>query len=160
MSEQIYLTKRGMKKLQEQCKGIDDEIRIVHMEMSEISKLDINVRDSSEYSQLSIKATRELPEKRAKILQMLRSAAVIEDTKEYNDFIGDKVILGSKVTVMFDDELDTYIIVGHDEGDYSSGTVSANAPIIQAILGKAVGETLKFNDFKVKIASVEKHIFA
>ena len=57
---------------------------------------------------------------------------------------GDRVIFGSKVTIinMDTDETVTYRIVGDDEADVKSGKISYQSPIARALISKEIGDVV------------------
>jgi transcription elongation factor GreA len=58
----------------------------------------------------------------------------------------DRVGLGSSVTVLDldKDEKITYKLVTSEEADVANGCISTTSPIGRALLGKQVGDTVKF----------------
>ena len=68
---------------------------------------------------------------------MLRNAVIIDETAAPSGVVG----LGSKVTVDFDGDEETYTIVGAIEAKPTAGLISNESPIGQALLGKRVGQT-------------------
>jgi transcription elongation GreA/GreB family factor len=66
-----------------------------------------------------------------------------------------EVHFGSTVTIEREDgRRQTYRIVGEDEADPSKGTLSYVSPVAQALLGKAVGETVEAGAGEVTIADI------
>ena len=73
----------------------------------------------------------------------LRRAQIID-----HDGRNDKVRVGSTVTVAeegFEDEEETYHIVGVHEADPTNGRVSNESPLGRALLGAKVGQQIKVN---------------
>src|SRR5690349_19833032 len=65
---------------------------------------------------------------------------------DFSKIAHDKVGLGSTVVVLDvnrDEEI-TYKLVTSEDADATSGKVSTSSPIGRALLGKAVGDTVKF----------------
>src|SRR5262249_6065283 len=57
---------------------------------------------------------------------------------------GDEVRFGSKVTIVRDDGREqTFRIVGEDEADAATGSISYAAPLARALVGKGVGDVVK-----------------
>lgn len=55
-----------------------------------------------------------------------------------------QVSFGSKVTVMHEDGTKKkYTIVGEGESDFKRGTISKDAPVAKAILGKSLGDPVE-----------------
>lgn len=66
-----------------------------------------------------------------------------------------EVHFGSTVTIEREDgRRQTYRIVGEDEANPSRGTLSYVSPVAQALLGKAVGETVEAGAGDVTIADI------
>ena len=61
---------------------------------------------------------------------------------DINTMGGDKVIFGATVTLEDLDtgETKTYTLLGPDEADYASGSISIHSPVGKALLGKEVGD--------------------
>ncbi len=68
---------------------------------------------------------------------MLRNSVVIDDAQIRAGVVG----LGSRVTVDFDGDQETYTIVGAIEAKPTAGMISNESPIGQALIGKRVGQT-------------------
>jgi len=60
---------------------------------------------------------------------------------------GDKIVFGATVALLNvdTDEEVTYRIVGEDESDTKSGSVSYKAPIARALIGRTIGDEVVFN---------------
>jgi len=68
---------------------------------------------------------------------MLRTAVVIDDAQTRAGVVG----IGSRVTVDFDGDEETYTIVGAIEARPTAGMISTESPIGQALIGKRIGQT-------------------
>lgn len=65
------------------------------------------------------------------------------------------VQFGSRITILRDDgRRQTYRIVGEDEADPGSGTLSYVAPLAQALLGRAAGDEVRAGAATAEIVSV------
>jgi transcription elongation factor GreA len=73
----------------------------------------------------------------------LARAEIIDPTK----LSGDRVRFGAtvKVTNLDTDEETSYQIVGADEADINSGTISVSAPLARALIGKSIGDEVIIN---------------
>jgi transcription elongation factor GreA len=87
----------------------------------------------------------------------LRRAEIID-----HDGRNDKVRIGSTVTVMeegFEDEAETYYIVGAHEADPSNGRISNESPIGSALLGAKLGQTVTIHvpagEIQLKVTGIE-----
>lgn len=53
-------------------------------------------------------------------------------------------------------EICVYQIKGSDEGDINNDILSCDAPMARALLGKKIGEKVKFNEMEIEILEVVK----
>jgi transcription elongation GreA/GreB family factor len=67
----------------------------------------------------------------------------------------DTVAFGSTVTISRDDgRVQTYRIVGEDEADPKSGTISYVSPIARVLMGKGVGDVATVGERDLEIIGV------
>lgn len=135
----IYVTKEGLEKIKTELEYLKNERR---EEISQRLEAAISHGDLSENADYDYaKQEQAFVEGRIKDLEdSLRRAQVIE-----NDGRVDKVRVGNSVTVVevgFEDEPETYHIVGVHEADPSNGRISNESPIGRALLGSKVGDTV------------------
>lgn len=133
----IYVTKEGLEKIKAELEHLKNDRR---QEISERLELAISHGDLSENADYDYaKQEQAFVEGRIKDLEdSLRRAKVIE-----NNGLVDKVRVGNTVTVVeegFEDEPETYYIVGVHEADPSNGRISNESPIGHALLGAKVGD--------------------
>ena len=82
--------------------------------------------------------------------ERLRSAQVMPPPAN-----ADTVAFGSTVTFSRDDgRVQTYTIVGEDEADPKTGSISFASPIAKALLGKAAGEVVTLGDRDIEVVAV------
>lgn len=68
----------------------------------------------------------------------------------------DTVAFGSEVTFERDDgRVETYRIVGEDEAEPKSGTISHASPIAQALLGKSAGDVATLGNQDIEIVEIK-----
>ncbi|MDR3470024.1 MAG: transcription elongation factor GreA [Xanthobacteraceae bacterium] len=80
----------------------------------------------------------------------LRTAQVVSDPTS-----SDTVAFGSTVTFRRDDgRVQTYRIVGEDEADPKSGSISFVSPVARLLMGKAVGDVVGASDQELEIISI------
>lgn len=135
----VYVTEEGLQKIKEELQFLVTERR---EEISERLEVAISHGDLSENADYDYaKSEQAFVEGRIKDLEdSLRRAKIIE----YHGKT-DKVRVGSMVTVVeegFDDEPETYHIVGVHEADPGNGRISNESPIGRALLGQKVGDTV------------------
>lgn len=67
----------------------------------------------------------------------------------------DKVAFGSIVTFSREDgRVQTYRIVGEDEADPKSGSISFVSPVARSLLGRSVGEAVTSGDQELEIVAI------
>ncbi|WP_320201496.1 transcription elongation factor GreA [Agrobacterium sp. rho-13.3] len=68
----------------------------------------------------------------------------------------DVVAFGSTVTFERDDgRVQTYRIVGEDEADPKTGTISYVSPVARGLMGKAVGDVIPLGDHELEITAIK-----
>ncbi len=70
--------------------------------------------------------------------EMIKHAKIVEKTAK----AGDKINVGSTVTVQVEGDEEVYEIVGANESDPASGKVSIESPIGTALVGASKGDTV------------------
>jgi transcription elongation GreA/GreB family factor len=66
------------------------------------------------------------------------------------------VRFGSKVTILRDDGREqTFRIVGEDEADFATGSISYVSPLARALLGRRVGDVVRAGRDEAEITAVE-----
>jgi len=146
----VYLTKEGVKKLEDRLEYLTS---IRRGEVAERIKAAIALGDLSENSEY-IEAKNDQAFLEGEIVQIettLRHAQLISAT----DIDGSMVIVGAVVELK---DLDskkkiTYTIVGPNEADPFAGKISNESPIGIALTGKVVGDTVNISTPKG-----EKHL--
>lgn len=149
------ISRTGYKKLCEELKKIDNEIREAQREMGESAKRDNDLRENPEYMELRVKAMYTLPQKKQRLCEIAKKCKIVEETSEYKNFDGN-VIVGSKVKLICDGEEETYIILGEVEADLDNNVISYKAPFAQALLGKHIKETVNFNGMIIQIEEITR----
>ena len=135
----IYITEEGLQKIKDELAHLQNERR---EEISERLELAISHGDLSENADYDYaKQEQAFVEGRIKDLEeSLRRAQIIE-----KDGRNDLVRVGSTVTVVeegFEEDPETYDIVGKHEADPTNGRISNESPIGRALLGAKVGQTV------------------
>ncbi len=135
----VYVTEEGIEKIKEELDYLKNVRRLEISQRLEqaISHGDLTENADYDYA----KQEQAFVEGRIKDLEdSLRRAEVIE-----NDGRVDVVRIGCTVTVAeegFEDEPESYYIVGVHEADPSNGRISNESPIGRALLGAKVGQTI------------------
>lgn len=142
MSTPAYYTEEGRKKLQEELH------RMKAVDRPHLSQQIADARDKGDLSENAeyhaAKDRQGMIEARIKDIEdKLARAEIIDPTK----LSGDRVRFGAhvKVTNLDTDEETSYQIVGADEADINSGTISVSAPLARALIGKSIGDEVVVN---------------
>lgn len=138
-SDVIYVTEEGLEKIRSELEYLKNERRA---EISARLELAISHGDLSENADYDYaKQEQAFVEGRIKDLEdSLRRAQIID-----HDGRNDKVRVGSTVTLVeegYEDEEETYYIVGVHEADPANGRISNESPIGKALLGAKKGQTV------------------
>lgn len=136
----IYVTEEGLENIKSELEHLKNERRA---EISQRLELAISHGDLSENADYDYaKQEQAFVEGRIQDLEdSLRRAQIID-----HDGNNDHVRVGSTVTLYedgFEDEEETYYIVGIHEADPANGRISNESPIGKALLGAKVGQTVK-----------------
>jgi transcription elongation factor GreA len=151
-----YLTKEGLQKIKEELEYLNKEKRAEISHRLEVAIAHGDLSENADYDYA--KQEQAFVEGRIKDLEdSLRRAEIID-----HDGRIDKVRIGSTVTVVeegFEDEAETYYIVGAHEADPGNGRISNESPIGQALLGAKMGQTVKAlvpaGEIQLKITKIE-----
>lgn len=88
------------------------------------------------------KRLREIDKRLQYLSRLLKDPTVIDTTMVSTT----NVDFGTRVTVMDESGIKkTWTIVGEGEADYKTGTISASAPVAQALLGKSVHDIVEID---------------
>jgi transcription elongation factor GreA len=136
MKKQFHMTKDGIKELQE-------ELNMLISRRGEIAEAIKTAREQGDLTENAeyhaAKDDQERTELRISELEhILTNSEVI--TKPRSD---GKVVLGSSVKLKDDSGNKSFTVVGTVEADPLEGKISDESPIGQALLGKAVGDTVE-----------------
>jgi len=133
----VYLTRDGVKKLRQE---LEHHIQVKRPALAERLHHAIQQGDLTENADYqTAKEEQGFMEGRIRELEgMLLDAVIIETNRGPKD----RVELGSRVTVLAEDEdePETYIIVGAVESDPTNGRISNESPIGRALMSRKVGE--------------------
>lgn len=158
-----YLSRKGYKKLLKKREDIVASIETKKKQMGASVALDNDLRENPEFMQLGTEVTYVLPRKLNEVDSVLSSFQIIEDLKGFRNSKFDKVQLGAKVSVEYEDGIVVpFTILGYEENDFDTDTISYLSPVAQGLFGKAVGETVEIKApariIRMKILSIEKGI--
>lgn len=138
MVETNYLTREGYEKLKEELKYLREVKRVEIAEHIRIAKEDGDLSENAGYD--AAKYEQSMLEGRILMLEaILTNVQIIKDNGQT-----DVVTVGNRVTVQeegYDPE--TYHLVGSAEANPSQGRISNESPLGQALLGRAVGDSVQ-----------------
>ena len=136
----IYVTEEGLEKIKTELEFLKTERRAEISHRLELAIAHGDLSENADYDYA--KQEQAFVEGRIKDLEdSLRRAEIID-----HDGRNDKVRVGSTVTLYeegYEDEEETYYIVGVHEADPGNGRISNESPIGKALLGAKVGQTVK-----------------
>lgn len=138
----IYLTEEGYKKLEEKLEYL---ITVKRKEVAERIGAAIALGDLSENSEYEDSKNEQafMEGEILTIQSTLRRAQIIDNSS----IAGDIVVLGAVIHLkdLATEREFKYTIVGSGEADPLMGRISNESPIGVALLGKRIGETVKYN---------------
>ena len=142
MSDQTFLTRDGLKKLEEELNFLRTTRRAQVAERLHNAQEDGELIENAEYED----AKNEQAFLEGKILSlesMLSSAVIIAENDASNGIVN----LGSKVTVKEagGGKPESYQLVGAAEANPKDGRISNESPLGRALLGRKVGDDIKVN---------------
>ncbi len=152
----FYVTREGYEQLYNEISNIDKKHDDVEKKMGESVKRDSDLRENPEYMALRVEAMYGIPKMKQELVLKLQNSVIIEETEEYINWDGKTVIRKCDVDLLIDGEVESYKILGSNEGSLKDGILSCDAPMVTSILGHKVGETVEFNGMKIFIDNVSK----
>lgn len=163
MAEQLFVTHAGEKKLNQKIKLLEEKRIEQTRIIGEAAAQDTDLPENTLFKQAREIVMFQIPQERKVLLEKLSRIVIISaDSELLLERPEDEVWIGSIVVIdAFGDE-ETWTIVGHDEGDPDNYSVSYNAPMAAAMLGKKAGEICRVNDrftFTIKSVSRNQIIF-
>ena len=141
MAEPVPMTPQGAQKLRDELSRLKEERPKISREIG-VAREHGDLKENAEYH--AAKDRQGMSEARIKDIEdKLARAEIIDPTK----LSGDRVRFGAfvKVTNLDTDEETSYQIVGADEADVNSGTISISAPLARALIGKSIGDEIVIN---------------
>ena len=140
MSEQTFLTRAGLKKLEEELEFLRTVRRAQVAERLHNAQEDGELIENAEYE--DAKNEQAFVEGRILTLEsMLSNTVIIQDNGPHGI-----VSLGSQVTVKeAGGKPEVYMLVGAAEANPKEGRISNESPLGRALLGRRVGDEVKVN---------------
>ncbi len=135
MGNQVFVTKKGLKKLKEDLKYLKTTRRREVAEAIQVAKEQGDLSENAEYAEAKEEQSR-LEEKIAQLEATINNAKVIEN----NNKKADSVQVGSTVVLKMNGQEVKYFIVGSSEANPTEGRISNESPLGKLIIGKKEGE--------------------
>lgn len=153
-----FLTKEGLKDLQDELKKIVDVDLPATLVSLNTAREDGDLKENAAY-QTALKVKDDLTTRQQEIEEILKDYEIIEDVSSKS---GSKTIqIGSTVVIKYQDEDQeiTVKIVGSSESDVLTGKISNESPLANAIMGREKGDVCSFKSpsgkLTVKIIDVK-----
>ncbi len=142
MSEQTFLTREGLKKLEEELNYLRTVRRAEVADRLHDAQEDGELIENAEYE--DAKNEQAFVEGRILTLESMLSNAVIIKDKGHAQ---GQVVIGSKITIkeVGGGKPEMYELVGAAEADPKQGRISNESPLGKALLGRRVGDEVKVN---------------
>jgi transcription elongation factor GreA len=139
-----YISKEGLEKLKKELEYLQNNKR---KELAARLKHAISFGDLKEnFAYQEAKDEQGFLEKRILELKKLINSAIVIDKK-----IGDRVEIGSVVTIKSKSRKETYTIVSPPEANPSEGKISCQSPLGKMMIGRKVGDSFDFQTQEGKI---------
>jgi transcription elongation factor GreA len=140
MSEKVYLTEEGAKKLEREMYELRHNVRPeISQRMQEARELG-DLKENAEYHA----SREELRICDAKIAQLQETLAATEIIrKEEIDTSSIRILSSVKLKNLKLNKVIKYTLVSQEEADLKSGKISINSPVGKGLLGHKVGETVE-----------------
>ncbi len=135
--EKYPITPTGLNKLKDELKRLREVDRPENVKAIEEAREHGDLSENAEYK--FAKEQQSLISGRIQYLEDRISGANVIDPSKLS---GDRVVFGAKVTMENLDSAEetVYRIVGEDEADIESGTISITSPIARGLISKEVGD--------------------
>ena len=131
------MTPDGQKKLTAELKHLREVDRPANVKAIEEALAHGDLKENAEYK--AAKEQQSIIAGRIEYLEdRISRAEIIDPTK----LSGDRIVFGARVTMenLATEEEVTYRIIGEDEANLDSGTISITSPIARGLIGKEVGD--------------------
>jgi transcription elongation factor GreA len=147
----IYLTKDGFDKLQEELADLKRQKNELSVEINEAREQG-DLKENAGYIYGKQKQS-QLMSRISELELRLRNAKLVDNNN--TSFNKDEIRLGATVTMRDENSgsTTTYKLSSADEADPSAGKISVSSPLAQGLLGAAAGASVK-----VRLPSGEKHL--
>lgn len=156
MKNENLITKKGLEEKKARLKELQEVIKPQALNELNLARSQGDLSENADYD-AAIKRTQEIENEINSIQYIIDHYEVVDDSKDNKD--ANVVKLNSKVKIQNLTTKETYevTIVGSTEAKPLENIISNKSPVAQAIIGKAVGETVDINaknPYKAKILDI------
>lgn len=150
-----YYTRDGHKRLKNSLEELRIDFEKKLRELGAVEK-ENNLAESTEFIQTRFNVSYTYNNERAKIIENLNNAIIIEDTDEYRNWDGKTVSRKCIITIDYNGYKETYKILGYNDADPDNNILSNEAPIVKALLGHKVGDFVDFYGSTIYIENIKR----
>lgn len=153
MNKDVYLTQEGLDALKKELDYLKLEKRPEVINALKDARALGDLSENAEYD--AARNEQAIVEARIKELEVM-----VENAIMITEVSTDKVSIGNKVTIQYEDDEDTeeYSIVGSKEADPFENKISNESPIAKAIMGRKKGDVVTVESpngkYSVKIVAI------
>lgn len=157
MANEVYLTRAGFNKIQEQLEHLKTKERQKIAKAIGEARAQGDISENAEYDAAK-EAQAHNESKIAELENTLSNVRLIENEKIPHD----KIYIGAIVTLedLDNDEVLTYMLVSPEEASYEENKISVFSPIGKALLGHKEGEKLEIKvpagTLKYKVKKIKR----
>jgi len=148
-----FLTKKGLKDLQNELKKIVEKDLPETLASLNSAREDGDLRENAAY-QTAVKVKDDLTTRQQEIEEILKDYEIIEE-EDPNSKTKSKIVqLGTNLKVEYTDSngVFEFQIVGSSESDVLANKISNESPIAEALLGRKVGDIVSFKSPSGKLS--------
>lgn len=157
MSTKYLISQKKLKSLYKELKYWEEEIINVKRKMGESTSIDNDLRENSEYLQLTQDLQYKIPTKINEINILINDCNLLDEN--YFSFRNTSESVSIFDEIILEDEnakIYKYIIVGFNESDINKNWISYKAPIISKVFNKKEGYVFEFNNIEYELIQIEK----
>ncbi len=134
----FYLTSEGKQKLEKELAELIAKRPEISARIQRAKDMG-DLKENADYH--DAKDEQGMMESRIREIQaILNEAQVVEKNSS-----GDKIVFGSKITVVVNGKEKEYEIAGESEANPLAGKISSESPLARALLGRKKGDTAEVN---------------
>lgn len=147
-----YFTKEGIEKLRNDIEKIELDYEEKVRKLGSLEKG--NLSESADFMRLRTEAMNEYMYNKKLFNQKINSAIIIENTEEFKNWDGSTVIRKCEVCINWDGEIETYKILGSNEGNLKEFSISCETDLAKVLLGHKVNDIIHFRGSNIVIEEI------